>query len=86
MKDESVQMRLRENLPKLLRGPFSGRVARHIAVQNPSRADLHRDEHIENPERGGDGHEEVAGDDRLGGSERTWPNVDPVFHPAAVLA
>jgi hypothetical protein len=64
--DEPVWMRIGENLPALLRGPFGGGMMGHIEVQNPPRADLHRDEDAEDLKLYGDRHQKIAGDDRLG--------------------
>ena len=64
--DEFVRMRIGEDLPELLRGPFGGRMTRHVEVQNPPRSDLHRYEYIEDLKGRGDRHEEVAGHDSLG--------------------
>jgi len=64
--DKPVWMWVGENLPELLRCPFGSRMIRHVEVQNPARADLHRHEHVEDLEGCGDRDEEIAGNDRLG--------------------
>jgi hypothetical protein len=53
-------MRIGQDFPELLRGPFGRRMGGHIEVENPPRADLHCDEDVENLERRGDRHEEIA--------------------------
>jgi len=58
-------MRIGENLPELLRGPFGGWVIGYIDMQNPARADLHRDQHVENLKRRSDRHEKIARNDRF---------------------
>ena len=49
-----------------LNGPFRGRVRGHVAVQDPARADLHRNEDVQDTECRRDRHEEIAGYDGLG--------------------
>ncbi len=40
-----------EDFAHLLGCPFRGRMVRDIAVKNPPRTDLHRDENVENAKR-----------------------------------
>ena len=52
--DEFVRMVKRQEFSKLLSRPFGSRVARDIAVQNPSGVDFHCNKDVEHPECGGD--------------------------------
>ena len=66
MDHKSKRMRFDKNFGELLSGPLGDRMFREIAMQDPARADLHRDEDVKYSESRGDAHEEIAGDDRLG--------------------
>ena len=45
--DKSMRLIARHHHAALLRRPFRRRTVRHIPVQNPARADLQHDEHVE---------------------------------------
>ena len=50
MDDETIWSLARESFPKLLQCPFSGRVVRHVALQDTSRSELKDDKHVEDLE------------------------------------
>lgn len=50
MNDEPVRMQIGQNLTKLLRRPFRGRMSGYITVQNPPGADFHCHEYVQNLE------------------------------------
>ena len=64
MNDELVQLFSGNAFSKLLQRPFRGWMKGRIEMQNPAAANLHDDEHIDQPEGCGDHDEEVARDDR----------------------
>ena len=63
--DESIAMIVRQKLAELLDRPLGSRVLGDVAVQNPPRADFHRNEYVQDAERRSHGHEKVASDDGL---------------------
>ena len=67
---ESVGMIESEELSELLDRPFGGRMLGHILMQDSARTDFNRDKYVNDPEGGGDGNKEVAGDNGL----RVIPN------------
>jgi len=52
-----------QEFAELLSGPLGSLMIRHIAVQDPTRADLDRDKDVQDLKRGCHRGEEVAGDD-----------------------
>jgi hypothetical protein len=53
-----------DHFPKLLQGPGRTRMCSNVEVRQTSRTMLDDDEHVEHPKRRGDGHEEVARQNR----------------------
>src|SRR5579862_9485278 len=64
--DEAVRMIEWQELAELLDGPLGGGMLSHVAVENPPRADFHRDKDVQNPERGRHRNEEVTSYHRPG--------------------
>lgn len=65
MDEEAVFVVGRQELAKLLDGPFRGRVLSHAAVQAAARAGFHRDEYIDDAKCCSDRLEEIASDHSL---------------------
>jgi len=57
---EPVRFVAGQDAPELLRRPLGRRMLRDIPMQNSTRADLQHQEHVHEPERGRDRHEEIA--------------------------
>jgi len=55
-----------QDFTELLKGPFRRGVFGDIEMQNPTAADFHRHEHIQDAKGGRHRHEEIAGHHRLG--------------------
>src|SRR6266550_4139204 len=65
MEDEPVGRLRSHDRAKLLDRPLGSRMLGDIPVEDPTRADLEGDEHIEDAEAGGHHREEVTGYDRV---------------------
>ena len=63
MDDEPIRMRVSENLPELLLGPFRRRMIGNIEMQNSPRVDFHRHEHVQHLKVSRHRQEEIIGDD-----------------------
>jgi hypothetical protein len=61
--DQILLLRVPNHLPELLQRPRSARARSDVHVGQASGAVLYDDEHVQHPERGRDGDEEVAGED-----------------------
>jgi hypothetical protein len=57
---EAVRFVAGQDASELLRRPLHRRMLRDIPMQNPTGADLQHHEHVDEPERGRNGHEEIA--------------------------
>jgi hypothetical protein len=57
--DEPVRFVAGQSGPELLDSPF-GRVLRDVPMQDASCVDIEHQEHVDEPERGGDCHEEIT--------------------------
>lgn len=66
MDEKAISMITGNSFAKLLQGPISRGMLRHIEVNDATRSDVDQQQYIENTKAGGDGDHEITGDDRLG--------------------
>jgi hypothetical protein len=59
--DETVWFVARHAGPELLDGPLGRRMFRHVPMQDPTAGDLKHKKYVDESKRGGDRHEEIAG-------------------------